>query len=126
VRQLKDRIRASDGVILATPEYNNGIPGVFKNAIDWLSRPPGDIASVFGNRPFAIMGASPGRLGTVLSQNQWLPVLKTLGVRLWSGGQVMVSRATEAFDESGAFKDEKQRAKLESFLSDFARFIEAR
>jgi NAD(P)H-dependent FMN reductase len=56
---LKEKLAAADGVLLATPEYNNGIPGVFKNAIDWLSRPANDIARVFGNRPFALIGASP-------------------------------------------------------------------
>ena len=85
---------ASDGVILATPEYNNGIPGVFKNGIDWLSRPPADIPKVFWGRPFAIIGASPGGFGTILSQDAWLSVLRTLGARFWSGGRLMVSRAT--------------------------------
>ena len=57
---LQEQIAAADGLLLATPEYNNSIPGVFKNAIDWLSRPPSDIARVFGGRPVAVMGASPG------------------------------------------------------------------
>ena len=61
VRALKDRIAAADGLLLATPEYNNSIPGVFKNAIDWLSRPMSDIPRVFGGRAVALMGATPGR-----------------------------------------------------------------
>ena len=69
VRALKDAIAASDGLVLVTPEYNNSVPGVFKNAIDWLSRPAGDIARVFGAKPVAIMGTSPGNFGTLLSQN---------------------------------------------------------
>lgn len=84
VTELKDAISNADGVILATPEYNNGIPGVFKNAIDWASRPASDISRVFKGCPFAIMGASPEGFGTILSQNLWLPVLHTLG---WSCGQ---------------------------------------
>jgi chromate reductase, NAD(P)H dehydrogenase (quinone) len=79
VTQLKDAIVAADGVLLVTPEYNNSIPGVFKNAIDWLSRPSSDIKRVFGGRPFALIGASPGGWGTILSQAAWLPVLRTLG-----------------------------------------------
>src|SRR5512147_2891920 len=59
VADLKARMIASDGVLLVTPEYNNGIPGVFKNAIDWVSRPASDIPRVFGDRPFAVVGASP-------------------------------------------------------------------
>ena len=60
VTALKEEILAADGVLLITPEYNNGIPGVFKNAIDWASRPPADTAEVFGGRPVAVIGASPG------------------------------------------------------------------
>lgn len=86
VQDLKNQIMACDGVLLVTPEYNNSMPGVFKNAIDWLSRPPTDIPRVFGNRPIALIGASPGGFGTVLSQNAWLPVLRTLGMRPWFGG----------------------------------------
>jgi hypothetical protein len=61
---LKGAIMAADGLLLVTPEYNNSIPGVFKNAIDWLSRPTADIARVFGRRPIALIGASPGGFGT--------------------------------------------------------------
>ena len=57
VRDLKARVIACDGLLLATPEYNNGVPGVFKNAIDWLSRPASDIPQVFGNRPVGIIVA---------------------------------------------------------------------
>src|SRR4029077_13766001 len=70
---LKEAIISADGVLLSTPEYNNSIPGVFKNGIDWLSRPPADIAKVFGSKPFAVIGASPGGFGTILSQTAWLP-----------------------------------------------------
>src|SRR5580692_8530864 len=64
VAQLKEAIVAADGVLLVTPEYNNGIPGVFKNTIDWLSRPSSDARRVFGGRRFALIGASPGAFGT--------------------------------------------------------------
>lgn len=123
VDDLKARIRASDGLILATPEYNNGIPGVFKNAIDWLSRPPADIPKVFANRPVATVGASPGGFGTILAQTSWLPVLRTLGTRHWSGGRLMVSRANHVFDESGAMTDELARKQLQEFLLGFAQFV---
>ena len=71
VTALKDRIAAADGLLLVTPEYNNSIPGVMKNAIDWLSR-GGDMARVFGDKPVAIMGATPGMGGTRLAQAAWL------------------------------------------------------
>src|SRR5262245_10394198 len=63
VARLKDAIAAAAGLLLVTPEYNNSIPGVAKNAIDWLSRPPADIRRVFGGKPVAIAGASPGGFG---------------------------------------------------------------
>jgi multimeric flavodoxin WrbA len=64
VATLKDQIAAADGLLLVTPEYNNSLPGVFKNAIDWLSRPASDIDRVFGNKPVALLGATPGMGGT--------------------------------------------------------------
>ena len=124
VAALKQRILASDGVLLVTPEYNNGIPGVFKNAIDWLSRGTPDIPAVFGGRPFALIGASPGGFGTVMSQAHWLPVLKTLGVQLWAGNRLMVSRAGQAFDAQGALVDERTTAQLAAFLAGYRDFID--
>ena len=123
VSALKDRLVASDGVLLVTPEYNNGIPGVFKNAIDWLSRPADDIPRVFGDRPFALAGASPGGFGTILSQAHWLPVLKTLGVDLWAGGRLLASRSGSLFDADGALVDEKLRAQLAGFVQGFAGYV---
>jgi len=90
---LKDAVAAADGLIFSTPEYNNSMPGVAKNGIDWLSRPPSDIKRVFGGKPVAIMSASPGGFGAVLSQTAWLPVMKTLGASVWSGPRLTVSRA---------------------------------
>lgn len=119
VTQLKDAIAASDGLVIATPEYNNSIPGVTKNAIDWLSRPPPDIPRVFGGKPVALIGASPGGFGTILSQNAWLPVLRTLGACLWTGGRVMVSRANQVFDVSGSLVDPKIEETLRRFVEGF-------
>ena len=117
VRVLKAKVRAADGVLLATPEYNNGIPGVFKNAIDWLSRPAAEIPAVFGDRPVALVGASAGGFGTILAQDAWLPVLRTLGSRFWAGGRLLVSRAGQAFDADGRLVDERTRAQLAQFLA---------
>lgn len=110
--------------MLATPEYNNGVPGVFKNAIDWLSRPASDIPRVFGNRPVAVIGASAGSFGTILAQNDWLPVLKTLGTRHWTGGRLMVARANHVFVESGEIADDTVRLRLKDFLDGFLQFVE--
>jgi chromate reductase, NAD(P)H dehydrogenase (quinone) len=123
VVSLKDAIAAADGVLLATPEYNNGIPGVFKNAIDWASRPASDIERVFKGRPFALLGASPGGFGTQLAQNDWLPVLRTLGVDFWTAGRLMVPRAGDVFDEQGELRDAATRARLQKFLAGFVASI---
>jgi NAD(P)H-dependent FMN reductase len=123
VARLKDAIAAADGLLLVTPEYNNSVPGVAKNAIDWLSRPPNDVARVFRGKPVAIAGASPGGFGTVLSQNAWLPVFKTLGADLWSGGRLLVSRAGSVFDAQGEITDVAVRDNLAKFLAGFVAYV---
>jgi chromate reductase len=122
VAKLKDQIAAADGLLLATPEYNNSLPGPFKNAIDWLSRPGSDIKRVFGGKPVAVIGASPSGFGTILSQNAWLPVLRTLGTQPWFGGRMAVSRAGSVFDAAGALTDETVRTQLRQFLEGFCAF----
>ncbi|HEY2928384.1 NADPH-dependent FMN reductase [Piscinibacter sp.] len=124
VAALKDSIATADGLLLATPEYNNSMPGVLKNAIDWLSRPPADIQRVFGNRPVAIIGASPGGFGTILAQNAWLPVVRTLGMRPWFGGRLMVSRAGNVFDQAGELVDDTVREQLRKFVRGFSQFVQ--
>ena len=123
VATFKDKIAAADGLLLATPEYNNGIPGVFKNAIDWVSRPPADAGRVFSGRPVAVMGASPGGFGTILAQDAWLPVLRTLGTRPWFEGRLMVSRAGGLFDAEGRLTDEPTRERLRDFIAGFVDFV---
>ena len=123
VTVLKEAFAAADGVLLATPEYNNGIPGVFKNGIDWLSRPPADSARLFSGKPVALIGASPGGFGTILAQNAWLPVLRTLGMRPWFGGRLMVARAGSVIDGAGALKDPATRKHLQEFLDGFVEFV---
>lgn len=122
VTVLKRKIMAADGVILFTPEYNNSMPGVFKNAIDWLSRPSADIAKVFRGRHFALAGASPGNFGTILSQSAWLPVMRTLGAELWSGKRLMLPRAETLFDQDGRLTDAEAADRLRVFVKAFADF----
>jgi chromate reductase, NAD(P)H dehydrogenase (quinone) len=119
VRALKEAVVAADGVLLATPEYNNGIPGVFKNAIDWLSRPAAEIPRVFGGKRIALMGASPGPFGTTLSQAAWLPVLRTLGTDPWFGARMLVSHANNVFDAALALKDLALQERIRSFVAGF-------
>ena len=123
VQALKDAIAAADGVLFVTPEYNNSMPGVMKNAVDWLSRPAADIPRVFGGKPVGLIGASPGGFGTILSQNAWLPVFRTLGARLWSQGRLMVPRANTVFAADGSLSDPKIRAALTTFLQGYVAFV---
>jgi chromate reductase len=126
VAALKDKIAAADGLLLVTPEYNNSMPGVLKNAIDWFSRPSDDIERVFGNKPVAIMGATPGRGGTRLAQNAWLPVLRTLGTRAWFGEQLYVAGAGRVFDADGRIVDETVKKLLSEFMAGFAAFVKVK
>jgi len=119
VAALKEEVVQADALLLVSPEYNNGIPGVFKNAIDWLSRPSSDIARVFGGKPVALIGASPGNFGTILSQAAWLPVLRTLGANHWAGGRLLVSHAGQIFDAEGNLTDDAIRERLRLYLEAF-------
>jgi chromate reductase len=123
---LKDAIAAADGLLLATPEYNNGIPGAFKNAIDWASRPASDIPRVFGDKPVAVIGASPGGFGTVLAQDAWLSTLRLLGTRPWFGGRLAVPQAGKLFDADGQLTDADIRERLRTFIAGFVQSVRER
>ena len=124
VSELGSAIANANGLLLVTPEYNNSIPGPFKNAIDWLSRMGDDPKPVFTGKPVAVIGASPGGFGTLLAQNAWLPVLRTLETRSWFGGRLPVSRAAGVFDAQGHLVDEAVKKRLQEFLAGFAAFAE--
>ena len=123
VGDLKERIAAADGLLLVTPENNNSIPGVFKNAIDWISRPPEDRRRIFGNLPIGLMGATPGTFGTAFSQYAWLPVLRVLGAQVWSGRLMWISGAMGKFDEEGNLADDGVKKQLTKYMSGFADFV---
>ena len=123
VRELKAAIAAADGVLLATPEYNNSIPGVFKNAIDWLSSDTDEsVPPVFTGKPIAVIGASPTRFGTLLSQAAWLPVLRTLETKPWFGDRFLVPQAAKAFDPAGRLVDAELQERLRKFVAGFTAF----
>jgi chromate reductase, NAD(P)H dehydrogenase (quinone) len=126
VQALKDGIAAADGLLLSTPEYNASLPGVFKNAIDWLSRPPADIPQVFGHKPVALIGASAGGFGTVNSQAAWLPVIRALRMQPYYGPPIRLARAGNAFEGDGSLKDTDQAKQLAELLEAFSAFIESR
>lgn len=125
VAELKDKVAAADALLLVTPEYNNSIPGTFKNAIDWMTRPPADIGRVFKGRAVGLMGASPGAFGTVLSQSAWQPVFRTLGMRPWFGQLLYVGNASKVFGADGRLADDAIRLRLRKYMEGFTAFISA-
>jgi len=125
VERLKDQIADADGLLIVTPEYNASMPGVLKNAIDWLSRPPADIPRVFRGKPVAFMGATPGLGGTALSQAAWLPVVRLLGMRPWFEGSVLIFDAGRVFNSSGQVADVATEQRIRKFVEGFAVFAGA-
>lgn len=121
VADLKARIREADAVLFVTPEYNYSVPGVLKNAIDWASRPYGD--NSWDGKPAAIMGASPGMLGTARAQYHLRQMLVFLNMYPLNRPEVMIARAQEKFDGEGNLTDPETRkriAKLVQALADWA------
>lgn len=115
VARLKEAIRSADLVLIATPEYNQGLPGVTKNAVDWGSRPPKPQA--WDGKPVAIMGATPGRLGTVGAQRNLRESLSHLSALVMPQPRVFVQRAGDVFDGERNLTDDGTRELLESFMS---------
>ncbi len=126
VTTLREAIRAADALLIGTPEYNNSIPGVLKNGIDWLSRPPAEGTKLFSGKPTGLVGATPGGFGTVQSQDALLSVLRTLGSDFWMAGRLMVSRAGTVFDAEGRLVDDKAREQLQHFVQGFVDFVRKR
>ncbi len=126
VTELREAIRAADALLIGTPEYNNAIPGVLKNGLDWLSRPSGEGGKLFGGKPTALVGATPGGFGTVQSQDALLSVLRAFGNDFWMGGRLMVSKAGTVFDAEGRLIDDKVRVQLQQFVQGFVDFVAKR
>ena len=114
VVELKRRIRESDAILFVTPEYNYSIPGVLKNAIDWASRPYGD--SAWSEKPAAIMGASPGMIGTGRAQYHLRQVMVFLNMFPVNQPEVMIAKAHERFDAEGNLTDEKTKEFIRQLL----------
>lgn len=122
VARLREAVAEADGFLVATPEYNHGVPGVMKNAFDWLSRPPG--TSVLNGKPAAIVGASVSITGTARAQSQLRQSFVFTNTPVLLQPEVLVARAHEKFDADGHLTDGPTRAFLELFLHEFALWIE--
>ena len=121
VAAFKQAIAEADGLLIATPEYNYGVPGVLKNAVDWASRPPGESPLV--GKPAAIMGATPGASGTVRAQLQLRLSFVFTQTLVMPQPEVAVHRAHEKFDATGRLTDEPTRKFLDQMLHAFAAWI---
>jgi chromate reductase len=121
VARFKEAIRAADGVLIATPEYNHGVPGVTKNAIDWASRPPGH--AVLDRKPVGIIGASPGITGSARGQSQLRQAFEFTNSFCMPQPELLVFRAHEKFDADGRLTDEPTRQFLQKYLHAFADWV---
>jgi chromate reductase len=122
VTGFKRRIRDADGILIVTPEYNYGMPGVLKNALDWASRPSGD--SAWEGKPLAIMGATPGQGGTVRAQVQLRQSTVFLNMFPVNRPEVLVAAASSKFDADLNLTDETTRNFVREELQAFAQWME--
>lgn len=121
VDAFKSAVRAADGVLMVTPEYNHGVPGVMKNAVDWASRPPR--GAVLSGKPVGIIGASPGQVGTARGQSQLRQAFEFTNSFCMPQPEILVYRAHEKFDAEGNLTDAKTAEFLGKYLEAFRDWV---
>lgn len=121
VAALKQAVRAADGVLFVTPEYNHGVPAVMKNAVDWTSRPPGN--SALAEKAVGIIGASPGITGSARGQSQLRQAFEFTNSFCMPQPELLVFRAHEKFDADGGLVDPATAERLGKYLAAFAGWI---
>jgi chromate reductase len=123
VTSFKSAIQDVDGIIIVSPEYNSGIPGVLKNALDWASRPRD--SSVLRKKPVGLIGATPGGLGTIYAQIQIRQVLETMQVHVLPFQKVLISQVHEKIDsDQKVLTDEQTKRYLQRYLQQFINWID--
>ncbi len=120
-RAFKDSIAAVDAVLFVTPEYNRSIPGALKNAIDWASRPYGQNA--FTRKPSAIIGTSPGKIGTAVAQQHLRSILCFCNSPLMNSIEAYVQFEPGLITDEGEVRVEGTETFLRNFLTEFAGFV---
>ncbi len=123
VLEFKQRILAADAILFATPEFNYSVPGALKNAIDWASRPFGK--SAWTGKPAALMGASPGSLGTARAQYHLRQILVAFGMPVVSQPEVMIANAAQRFDPDGRLTDAPTREHIQKLLIALVQLVKA-
>ncbi|HEU4652017.1 MAG TPA: NAD(P)H-dependent oxidoreductase [Croceibacterium sp.] len=121
VAAFKQAIAAADGVLMATPEYNHGVPGVMKNAVDWASRPPRE--APLGGKPVGLIGASPGITGTARGQSQLRQAFEFTNSYCMPQPELLVFKAHEKFDAEGRLTDSATGEYLARYLAAFAEWV---
>ena len=121
VVEFKRKIREADAILFVTPEYNYGLPGVLKNAIDWASRPYGD--SAWNGKPVAIMSAAMSMGGGVRAQYQLRQSFVFLNMEAVVQPEVAIGNATERFDEQGNLKDETSKKLIAQLLQNLVKKV---
>jgi chromate reductase len=121
VAAYKAALRQADGILIATPEYNDGIPAVLTNAIDWGSRLPGRAPLIW--KPVAVVGASPSQIGTASAQLHLRQLLGHVQARVLPPPELLVTKAHERFDTGLRLKDEGTRRLLADLLERFSRWV---
>lgn len=121
-RALKEAIAASSAVLFVTPEYNRSIPGALKNAIDWASRPWGE--NSFNHVPAAVIGASPGQIGTALAQQSLRAVLSFCNARQMTSPEAYIRLEPGAIADDGTVTDDSMRQFLTDFMREFRDHVE--
>ena len=121
VAAFKQAIAAADGVLMATPEYNHGVPGVMKNAVDWASRPPRE--APLGGKPVGLIGASPGITGTARGQSQLRQAFEFTNSYCMPQPELLMFKAHEKFDAEGKLIDEQTAEFLEKYLVAFGDWV---
>jgi chromate reductase, NAD(P)H dehydrogenase (quinone) len=124
VLRAKALVRSSACLLLVTPEYNHGVPGVLKNAVDWLSRPAKD--DTLRARPMAVMGASTGYMGSIRAQLAWRQMWYFFRCPVFSDAELTLAFAAKAMDSNGALVDEDYLKALDTYLEALAGWLGAR
>lgn len=120
-RALKEAIAAADAILFVTPEYNRSIPGALKNAIDWASRPYGK--NSFTRKPSAIIGTSPGKIGTAVAQQHLRSILAFCNSPLMNSIEAYIQSTPELIGDDGSISDASTAEFLRSFMTEFHGFI---
>ncbi len=114
IKDFRKKVKVADAILFVTPEYNYSVPGVLKNAIDWASRPYGE--SVWDGKPAAMMGVSPGVMGTVRAQMHLRDIFVYLNMFPLNHPQVLIGDAQKKFDEQGNLTDEVTKERIQEML----------